>query len=360
MQAAQRKSESSVIEALRQHPYRFEFFQAVRVLERAYAQAGVRSGVVGELVRFRNSLLLSFPPSEIESLVAIDAAESHEVSGPGVNADMQHVSYEMTPTFMGLTGPMGALPQYYTEMLIERETVFRDRAARVFLDVFSSRMVGFFYQAWKKYRLHLLYEQDRKNLFTPLMLSLVGCDHARLRAELRGGEKDIYDESIAHYAGLIRHRPVSAANVRCMLADYFGIGVDLEQFVGSWFALPVDQRTTLSGEYAELGVSSFCGERTWQRQTRIRILLGPLTRLAFVSFLPNGKAASELAKMLALTLGQSFEFEVRLVLKKEEIFPACLGNESQPARLGWDTFLLTQPASNDSSDAMYEVAATAA
>ena len=360
MQTTQRRTESCVIEALRQHPYRFEFFQAVRVLEKAYAQAGVRSGVVGELVRFRNSLLLSFPASEIETLTVSETGVARTGQASGQAADLSDVTYELTPTFMGLTGPVGALPHTYTEKLVERETVFRDRAARVFLDLFSNRMVGFFYQAWKKYRLHLLYEHDRKNLFTPLMLSLVGCDHVRLRAELQLGRKDIYDESIAHYAGLVRHRPATAANVQHMLEDYFGIGVRFEQFVGRWFAIPVDQRTTLSGAYAELGASSFCGERTWQRQTCIRILLGPMTRQEFVSFLPNGKAAQALTKLLALTLGQSFEFEVRLVLKKEAIFPACLGSENQPARLGWDTFLISQPASNDSSDAMYEVEATAA
>lgn len=356
MHTPQRRTESGVVAALLAHPYRFEFFQAVRLLEQAYARSGVHSGVVGELVRFRNSLLLSFPPSEIESLTVLPS--SHRGLTPGDDVDL--TAYEMTPTFIGLTGPLGTLPRHYTEKLVERESLFRDRAARAFLDIFSSRMVAFFYQAWKKYRLHLLYEQDRKNLFTPLMLSLVGCDHVSLRTDLELGKRDIYDESIAHYAGIARHRPVSAANVQHMLEDYFGIRVRLEQFVGRWFSIPADQRTTLSGVYAELGVSSFCGERTWQRQTKIRILLGPMTRPEFLSFLPYGDAARSLSRLLALTLGQSFEFEVRLVLKKEEIFTASLGNKDQPARLGWDTFLQSQPASNDSLDAMYDVEATAA
>lgn len=358
MPTAQWRTQSSVIDTLRQHPYRFEFFQAVRLLEQAYATAGVRSGVVGELVRFRNSLLLSFPPSEIEALTSFDARFNS--SEPDSNSRPEDQTYQLTPTFIGLTGPVGALPRHYTEKLIERESLFRDRAARAFLDIFSNRMVTFFYRAWKKYRLHILYEQNRTNLFTPLMLSLVGCDHARLRADLQLGNRDIYDESIAHYAGIARHRPVSASNVQRMLADYFDVGVQFEQFVGQWFAIPDNQRTTLSGGFAELGVTSFCGERTWQRQTKIRILLGPMTNAEFMSFLPYGSAARSLSRILALTLGQSYEFEIRLVLKKECIFPASLGNTDQPARLGWDTFLQSQPASNDSMDAMYEVEASAA
>lgn len=357
MQTPQWPIESGVVGTLLRHPHRFEFFQAVRLLEQTYANAGMRSGVVGELVRFRNSLLLSFPASEIESLETFEQEVAQATAGLG---KLQHTTYELTPTFMGLTGPVGTLPRTYTEKLIEREVVFRDRAARSFLDIFSSRMVAFFYQAWKKYRLHLLYEQDRKNLFTPLMLSLVGCDHARLRTDLQLGKRDIYDESIAHYAGIARHRPVSAANVQRIVEDYFDVGVRIEQFVGRWFSIPENQRTTLSGAFAELGVTTFCGERTWQRQTKLRILLGPMTRTTFMSFLPYGDAARSLSRILALTLGQSFEFEIRLVLKREEIFQASLGNETQPARLGWDTFLQSQPASNDSVDAMYEVEATAA
>lgn len=364
MPTPQRPSRISVIDSLISDPYRFEFFQAVRVLEKSFINRGIRTGLAGERICFRNSLTLSFPPSEIELFTRYESPNPKTV--PPSDDDLHdgeahdEVRYEITPTFIGLTGPMGAMPRHYTEKLIEREVLYRDRAARAFLDVFSNRMVAMFYEAWKKYRLPVQYEQDRKNRFTPLLLALTGCNQDHVRATLQDGNKDIFDESIAHYAGILRQRPQSVWNVRNVLADYFRTSVEIEQFVGRWFMIPADQRTTLSGAYAELGVSSFCGERVWQRQTRLRILIGPMSRQRFLSFLPYGKAARSLARLLALSLGQSFEYEVRLLLKKDEIFPAQLGNADQPARLGWDTFLLTQAANQDSDDAMYEVEATAA
>ena len=308
--------------------------------------------------------MLSFPPSEIELLTRHASPRLADALPNEGQSDGDHsiddVRYEITPTFIGLTGPMGAMPRHYTEKLIEREILYRDRAARAFLDVFSNRMVAMFYEAWKKYRLPVQYEQDKKNRFTPLFLALTGCNQDQVRSTLQDGNKDVFDESIAYYAGILRQRPVSAWNVRNVLSDYFHTPIEIEQFVGRWFVIPADQRTTLSGAYAELGVSSFCGERVWQRQTRLRILIGPMSRQQFLSFLPYGKAARSLARLLALSLGQTFEYEVRLLLKKEDIFSAQLGNTQQPARLGWDTFLQTHSANQDSDDAMYEVEATAA
>lgn len=374
MPTPQRPARTSVIDSLVTDPYRFEFFQAVRVLEKAFINKGIKTGLAGERITFRNSLSLSFPPSEIEMLarrepVSADQASPDSVVESGVTEaeegarggrSVDETRYEITPTFIGLTGPMGAMPRHYTEKLIEREVLYRDRAARAFLDVFSNRMVAMFYESWKKYRLPVQYEQDRTNRFTPLLLALTGCSQDQVRSALRDGNRDIFDESIAHYAGILRQRPLSAWNVQRVLSDYFHAPVRIEQFVGRWFVIPADQRTTLSGAHAELGVSSFCGERVWQRQTRMRILVGPMSRQQFLSFLPHGKATRSLARLLALSLGQTFEYEVRLVLKKEDIFCAQLGNTRQPARLGWDTFLQTQPANQDSDDAMYEVEATAA
>ncbi|MBT9567276.1 MAG: type VI secretion system baseplate subunit TssG [Thiobacillus sp.] len=364
MPTPQRPSRISVIDSLISDPYRFEFFQAVRVLEKSFINKGIKTGLAGERICFRNSLTLSFPPSEIELFTCHGARAPAAISPDDEQFDGgqtgDDVRYEITPTFIGLTGPMGAMPRHYTEKLIEREILYRDRAARAFLDVFSNRMVAMFYEAWKKYRLPVQYEQDKKNRFTPLLLALTGCNQDQVRSTLQDGNKDIFDESIAHYAGILRQRPMSAWNVRNVLADYFHTPIEIEQFVGRWFTIPDDQRTTLSGAYADLGVSTFCGERVWQRQTRLRILIGPMSRQKFLSFLPYGKAARSLARLLALSLGQSFEYEVRLLLRKDEIFPAQLGNTEQPARLGWDTFLQTHAANQDSDDAMYEVEATAA
>ena len=66
-----RRTDPSVAEQLLEEGYRFDFFQAVRLLERVYPnrRAVGREGPPGqETVRFRAHLSLSFPPSPIYSI----------------------------------------------------------------------------------------------------------------------------------------------------------------------------------------------------------------------------------------------------------------------------------------------------
>ena len=71
MPTTQRRPDPGVIERLREAPYRFEFFQAVRVLVAHFRRQGthhVDEDPVGEHIRFSNSLNIGFAPSEIEAL----------------------------------------------------------------------------------------------------------------------------------------------------------------------------------------------------------------------------------------------------------------------------------------------------
>ena len=54
----------------------------------------------------------------------------------------------MVINFMGLVGPSGVLPLYYTELIVERIRQ-KDRAMLNFLDIFHHRMTSLFYQAWE-------------------------------------------------------------------------------------------------------------------------------------------------------------------------------------------------------------------
>ena len=77
---------------LREEPYRFGFFQAVRVLERMFPErrpVGGDSPPAQEAVRFRALLSMAFPPSQI-----FDLQEHQHDRHPA----------ELTVSFIGLTG----------------------------------------------------------------------------------------------------------------------------------------------------------------------------------------------------------------------------------------------------------------
>lgn len=358
MRPAKRRIDPGLIQQLLAEPHRFGFFQAMRLVEQLCLRQGDNGrDAVARRVRFRNSLSLAFPAAELEDARAtaadgraLDSAEA--VERAAVDGDIGELTF--TPAFMGLLGTVGALPTHYTEFLHERETWHRDRAARAFLDIFTNRAVALHYAAWKKYRLAMQYELDRRERFLPLMLSLSGVGMAGLRDRLAEGEGAVFDQAIAHYAGAVRQRPVSARLLQQVLSDYFQVKVTVEQFVGAWYRVPAHQATRLGVANAGLGSTALAGDRVWQRDLRMRLLIGPLDRGHFDDFLPGGSAAGALARWLTLLTGSCLEYEVRLVLKPEDVRGAGLG-AGHGARLGWDSYIATRPSASARSDAGYGI-----
>ncbi len=360
MQAPQRRIDPGVIERLLDEPHRFEFFQAVRLLERWFVDKAQnrQRDVLAQRVSFRNTLSLGFPPSEIEQATSYDDAgqtlADKDVRDAALDAG-RLAQVEITPAFFGLLGGQGALPLHYTEQLIAREQFKRDRAAREFFDVFSNRATALFYNAWKKYRLPFHYELDRDERYLPLLLALAGVANDESREGLHDGRGALFDEAIAGHAMAARHRPVSAAYLQNTLSEYFNVPVRIEQFVGKWYDVPPDQLSMLGRRNVALGATALAGQRVWQRDMRARLVIGPLSIKDYEAFLPGGERAVALERMLTLLGRVTLEYEVRLVLRRTEVGPSQLGGG---ARLGWDAFLCTHAADRDRADAHYELHVT--
>ena len=69
MHTAKRRFEPAVIERLFAEPFRFQFFQAVRMVELWLRRNGVaQEGAIANFMRFQNSVTLRFPASQLETL----------------------------------------------------------------------------------------------------------------------------------------------------------------------------------------------------------------------------------------------------------------------------------------------------
>ena len=359
MPATKRRIDPGLAQQLFEEPHRFQFFQAMRILERLFRrQDGRQPDAIALSVRFRNSLSLAFPATELDAEATVASRDGEALQNPA--ALIQAIDdgalgqVQLTANFMGLLGVAGALPLHYTETLGERELYGRDRAARAFLDMFSTRAVALHYAAWKKHRLALQYELDRRERFMPLVMSLAGLGSPASHDALVDGRGDVFDQAVAYYAGAIRQRPVSAAVLRRVLSDYFRVRVQVEQFVGAWYRVPPEQRTRLGMANAQLGRSALAGERIWQRDLRLRLRIGPLARQAFDDFLPGSAAAQALAKWLGLLTGAGLEYEVRLALNPADV-PAMRMTAATGPRLGWDSYLCSRPQRHPREDTTYHL-----
>lgn len=317
----------------------FNFFQAVRLLALISPERpglGAAEHPSEEVVRFRVRSSLAFPASAI-----------HDIS---VDQDPPTMAVE----FFGLTGMQGALPMHYTEHILNRAAV-RDYAMANFLDIFNHRLVSLFYRAWEKHSFPVRYElaaaREQSCAITEYLLSFIGLNTPGL-----GARNSVPDEALLRYAGLIAQAPHSASALANALSDYFGVEVEVEQFAGSWHPISDEDRCDLRGEGGNncLGEGAIAGDAAWDPHAGLRVRLGPLSLLRFLSFLPGGDAAQPLAEITRLFAGVVPHIEWQPVLRAGEV-PMCrLGDDSPVGpRLGWTAWLKTGNFESDADQATF-------
>lgn len=335
-------------------PYRFDFFQAVRLLERiAPERAPVGHGGTAparEVVRFRTRQTLEFPASQIHELdrpagegapPAEGAAETNKARADGRRPPPPP---QMFVNFMGATGPLGVLPRHYTELLVERAAK-KDTKLWEFLDLFNHRLISLFYRAWEKYRFPFAYERGRDDAFTEYLFCLVGLGTRGLRGRLR-----LADEGLLYYSGLIAQRPRSASAVSSVLSDRFRAPARVVPFVGQWLRIEEDSLTRLGRANSLLGVSTIAGARVWDAQSKFRLRFGPLTLRQFRRLVPSGEDFRPAADLTRFLVGVEFDFDVQLVLRAEEVPPTVLTTRARRRpQLGWTSWLKTRPFEHDDS-----------
>lgn len=347
-----RRSPRHLIDEIRADGPRFRFFQAVRLLALSAAKAGGTPAIPATL-RFGSPLSLAFQASEISGVETRKAAAAGEPAPPPP-VDTCSEALRMTVGFMGMTGPAGTLPVAYTELLIDRRNQFRDGTAHRFLDLFTHRAVSLFYQAWRKHRFYLPYEAGNADGFSRNLLDLVGVGLRSLQQRLEASGGGIPDRFLIHYAGLLAQKPVSAANIAALVRGYFAVDAQLEQFVGQWMQLPRHEQSSLGGPNCCLGRNAFVGERLWDRQTKVRIKLGPLDRPQFAQFMPGQPGLAALRELIQFCVGFTLDCDVTLVLKRQEIPSPILAN-SPPLvpQLGYNLWLNSRAPARDAEDVRF-------
>mgnify|MGYP005815847069 CR=1 FL=1 len=326
---------SEVGKELRAEPFRFDFFQAVRLLQKLMPErlpVGEFVHPANEAVHFGAHASLAFPASQIQ---ALDCPADKPA--------------KMAVNFMGLTGPEGMLPNAYTELIIERLRA-GDTSLRDFFDIFNHRMISLFYAAFEKSRLDTR-GADGRNPFFRQLLSLLG-----LGTEGLQDREGVPDEALIYYSGLLTQRPRSAQALKQILADYFDVPADVEQFAGGWYRLDEATQCCLfegMGDSEELGLGAVVGDAVWDQQSRVRVILGPLSLERYSDFLPGGRCWEALRSWVRIYSNNEWDFEVKLILQREDV-PACeLGaDDLSGPRLGWVSWMKSKPFGRDADDAV--------
>lgn len=332
MAAARGRRTAPLIDALFAEPERFEFRQAVRLIEqharrlrrqRAESDLTVRPSAAQSdaVVRFKAATGLAFPVAEIEQL------GREGPKGPAI----------FRVTFLGLNGPSGVMPRYYSELVL-RSIKQKSYALRDLLDLLNHRAIALHLAASRKYRLPASIEAAPAPGADPLtaaIFALIGFGTAGLRDRLA-----VEDSTLLYYAHFFAQTRRSAVGLELVLADYLGLDTRVEQFSGRWTMLADEDRSRLGGEFAALGRDAVAGSRVWDVEGSFRIRIGPLTYAQFAQLMPGSALMGEVAALVRSYVGPSLAYDIALDLKGECVPQCRLESEGDfLPRLGWNTWL---------------------
>jgi type VI secretion system protein ImpH len=309
-------------------PYRYDFYQTLRRLECLYGDKprwGLALRPIDEPVRLGQDPDLSFAPSPLSSF------DMREGAPPRLQVRL-----------FGLFGPNGPLPMHLTEYARERLRHHGDPTLCRFLDIFHHRFLALFYRAWAQAQPHVNFDRPKDDRFSGYVGAFAGIAPAAFR------DRDTLPDlaKLFHVGALIR-QVRNSEGLAHILEHFFRVPVRIEQFVGHWMFLGRGERTYLAREGATLGQGAVLGGRVWDRQHKFRIGLGPLTLDQYESFLPGGPSLRKLVDWVRLYFCFELDWDVRLLLKQDQIPPMVLGRDGQ---LGWTTWLGRRRSHEDAGD----------
>jgi type VI secretion system protein ImpH len=327
-----------LLQTLLDAPWRFSFDAAVAVMMHAAGQ-----GDPAAAIHFHASPGLGFASADVSAVARVG-----EMFGATIGLS-------------GLTGPSGALPRPYTEM-VNAEHRRRSLALAAFLDLLAEAPLAQFAAAGIKYRPHRTADATAigiphsglaKDGMREALLAFAGYAMPGSAPHLATGV-----ESLLYYAGAFAAWPRSADQLRSILSDWLGQRVEVEQFAGAWLSLGPEDTTAMPasdrpGRYHQLGVNAAAGARAWDIQSRIMLRIGPLSLAAFNASLPGGALLTPLVALTRAYLGDQTSFIVNPVLAADAVPPLRM-NKADAPRLGWNSWLpMSGGRKTDAADARF-------
>lgn len=291
---------------LRERARRMTLGQALRLLERAHADAGTSQTPFARDVFIRPHLSLAFP--------AADITEAQVPAGP----DAPPPAWRLTTTLLGLYGTMGPLPTFYTEELLE-EARNDDSLTRDFLDIINNH----FY--------HLLYDAERQNRLPRRLLENEDPRAVHLLFCLTG--RPDHGEELPPLAltELFVCRNRSALRLQRSLGYLLQRrDVRVEECVERRVAIAPTQRCRLGAANAVLGEDAVLGGEVRDSTGRFRIHLDAVHPDDIVDFLHDGAWYARIRAHVREFVQHSLEFDLVLHPTTAPARPTGLGLNSRP------------------------------
>jgi type VI secretion system protein ImpH len=282
-----------------QDAHRHGFFSLLRRAE-ALAQHLPRIGrsrtPAQNIVDLAHDPQMAFPARTIEAI---------EPGGPG--------RLRVRSLFLGLTGPMGALPLHLTEYAHYESRVAGKHPFGRFLDVLTDRMLQFFYRAWADSQPAAQSDRMQDDAFAGYLGAVSG---AGLKASRKLGAEDrtLTWRDYLRYAGALSGRR-SASAIQDTLSHVLKTDAHITEYLPRWREIERHERTRLGGHgFNRLGVDTVLGARVLTADDTFRVTLRARSIEDYVGLLP-GQPRYEMAREVLEVMKpseQSWELQLEL------------------------------------------------
>ncbi|MFY8015428.1 MAG: type VI secretion system baseplate subunit TssG [Limnohabitans sp.] len=302
-------------------PWRYGFLSLMRLLDAQTPNApsiGQSQRPQQETFRLGQQPSLAFAPREIARIFFQNEKAHIHLFG------------------LGMLGPNGALPIHYTELVRERSQARRDDTLVDFLNIFHHRALTHFYRAWSQSQSAAGLDRKRSERFTNYIARLIGDEpqelvHSALPSHIRWA-------CAAHRV----RGPRDPEGLVSSLKRFFSVPVKLKEYQLQWISIePKDMcQLGLANEAAMLGKGAMLGEKVPDRQTKFRLVIGPLRMSSYLRLTPQGMDGSNdlpaLVELVRSFISYEYVWEVELLIHGHDSPETRLGGSTQ---LGWSSWM---------------------
>ena len=296
----------------RDAPLGVKFYAALRQVECLYRdrpRLSEASEISQEPVRIGQDPSLAFCGSALSSL----------------RDGTAHTPPRLALSFFGMYGPFGPLPTHLTQHIDDQQRHRGDGTLIGFLNVFHHRLASLLYRAWANSQPTINLDRPESDRFARHLGAIVG--HLPSDERRKPSELDYVALFCAvHFAGRTRHDEGLAK----VLQACFAVPAMIEAFFGHWLNVPEEYCWVIPGSEGEcslgvLGESTRVGTQVWDRQSRFRVVLGPLDAAEYRRFLPGSPHLQRLYALVRRYAGPELQWDIRLVLREPDRRAAVLG-----------------------------------
>ncbi len=212
-----------------------------------------------------------------------------------------------------------------------------------FVNILQHRMIALFYRAWADAHPGVQVERAVGGRIRSMLEAMAGIG----LPGTHNSENPDLDAVKLRQAAALASQVDGPERLTLFVAEAFKVPVQLKEFVATWMTMPKALQSQLGKEHATLGRSATIGPRTFSRQSRVELRIGPLGFEDFTTFPPRRQTAGHDETGCARPCRRFARCRSE---DRADSETPCRGPRSDKHRLGRTAWLARPPERGDAED----------